>query len=362
MADWIERVKGLWDNIISAQAKTRAHFTVPSNSDHIVNDGNLGETFKAREHYFQIVINEMFLADAREWFVKYDPMTFVLCSYIYNTKTETLPFVVGPAMLKQYEQKIPVGMIFKDTPVSGMHPYQGGSLMLTVILNKLARENNADKLLRIVESVSGAFSPSVLSAGYLKIAGTVLNGVESLLGLDETIPVLGYRIVINPDTGGVLEPAYYALIDVDEDNIEKNKFWIRDRRLYWGEDPPRAKPYRENDFVLFSITQGKARHDERILPFYSLWEKAQDLAARPEPFYWQEAKANFNALKRSLLSSPDLTEPDAKRLMTAYLEGLKGLRNEAIQEGNLAGSEELSEKETEYLNVARDLNSLDNPN
>ena len=356
MPTLLDRVTTVWKKVRAGEAETRAHFAI--SQDHIHNGEPLGAPFKAKQHYFQIVINEMFLSNTREWFVRYDPMTFVASNYIYGTERQTLPFVIGPAMLKQFEQQIPEGMIFENTPVSGLHPYQGGSLTLTVILNRLQRANNADKLLQVVEGLSSAVAPSIAVAAYLPIAGTVVDGVEAILGLDETVPVVGYHITINPDIGDTLEPSYFVLIDKDEVELERDRFWVRDKRLYYGETEETSQPYRDSDFILFSIAQGVVRTDERTLPFYSLWQTTRDLATQPAKHYWDEAKANFNALKRSLIKSPDLTEPDSKRLIDQYLEELKQRREDAILDADLAAGQELPDTEAELRRVTEELNKL----
>ena len=352
----IDRITNIWNSAVSAPAKRRATFAI--DPARVVGSGAAGEPFRDKQHYFQIVINQMYLADEREWFVRYDPLTFVISSYIYDTRQEVVPFVVGPALLKEHAEKAPTGMVFQDTPVSGMHPYQGGSLTMTVILNKLARENNADKLLKVVEKMANTFSPSILSAGYLTMASTLIDGVEAILGLDETTPIIGYRVTINPDTGAVFRPSHFVIIDEDEQEIDKDMFWVVGNRLHYGDDDASAQPYNENDFVLFSITQGTKRTDERTLPFYPMWETARDLAARPEPHYWSEAKSNFNTLKRSVLKSPDLTQPDAARLMAAYFEELKKQREEAALEGDLA-PKEVGGDEKQFMRIAQELDKLD---
>jgi hypothetical protein len=356
MYNFFNRVEALWNGLKAGQAKTRAHFMI--SRDHIENGAQLGSPFEARQQYFQIVINEMFLANQRQWFVNFDPMAFVASSYIYDKQLETLPLVVGPAMLEQFGQQVPLGMIFQNTPASGMHPYQGGSLTLVIILNRLQRQNNADKLLNVVESISGAIDPSTAFSVYLKVAKTVVDGVETLLGLQQTVPVLGYRLTINPDIGQIFEPAYCALIDAADQQIERNKFWVRESRLYYGDQLATAQPYRGNDFVLFSIAQGKERNDERTLPFYPLWETTQDFASRPGENFWQEAKAQFNTLKRELLESPDLTQPDSKRLRDTYFEELKKRRQDTIMEGQLVPTQ-LSDTEAELQHMATELNKLD---
>lgn len=354
MANLLEGIKRLWDHAKAGEAKTRAHFSI--GRDHV--DTELGVAFEKEQHYLQIVINEMFLENSRNFWSDCDPMAFVVSSYIYGTRTETFPFVVGPALLKQYEQDVPLGMIYRDTPVSSLHPYQGGPLTLTVFLNRLERKNNADQLLKVVESISSAVSPSIVPVAYLKMAETVVDGVEAILGLDETKALLGFRVTINPQIKQPLMPSYYALINEDEAKIAQGEFWVKSSRLHYGKDMKSAEPYRENDFILFSINQGEKRTDERTLPFYPTWETARDLAQKPELHYWSEAKANFNTLKRSLVSSPDLTKPDSERLRTFYFGELKKLREEAVAESELKGKE-LPAMEAEMRQMAEELDKLD---
>jgi len=358
MSNFFNIVEAIWDNLKAGEAKTRAHFAI--SRDHVDKGDQLGPRFEAGQHYFQIVINEMFLANQRQWFVNYDPMAFVASSYIYDKQLETLPLVVGPTLLQQFKQEVPLGMIFQNTPASALHPYQGGSLTLVIILNRLQRQNNAEKVLQVVESVSGAVDPTQAFSAYLTIAKTVLDGIETLLGLQQTIPVVGYRISINPVIGQVLEPTYFVLIDEDARLIQQNNFWVRDWRLYSGPDKNTAAPYHDHDFILFSIAQGTKREDERTLPFYPLWESTLDLAARPSEgdFYWKEAKAQFNTLKRELLNSPDLTKPDSKRLRDQYFNELVDQRQETLRDSTLA-PQPLSGAEAELRQMAEELDKLD---
>src|SRR5437762_7181853 len=158
MSDFFNNVQRIWNNLKVEPAKTRTQFAIKR--DHIDKGDKLGPRFEAGKHYFQIIINEMFLANQREWFVNYDPMAFVASSYIYNKQLETLPIVVGPSMLK-HGQEAPLGMIFQNTPASGLHPYQGGPLTLVIIIYKLERMYNYEKMLQVVESISGVINPSI---------------------------------------------------------------------------------------------------------------------------------------------------------------------------------------------------------
>lgn len=358
MSNLFNRVESLWDNLKEGRAKTRAHFVI--DRAHVANGDQLGPRFKQEQHYFQVILNQMFLAHTRLWYKEYDPVAFVNTSYIYDkNQLDSLPVIVGPTMLKGVQQEeVPAGMIFRNTPVTGLHPYQGGPLALMIILNRLERKNNAEKLLQVVESIAGAASPSTSLSLYLTLARTVVSGFETLLGLQQTMPVMGYRITINPDVGQVLEPAYYALIDADAQQVDRNKFWVCDSQLCYGDDITSAQPYHDHDFILFLLAQAPARSDERTLPFYPLWESTSDLAQKtPVNHYWEDAKAQFNALKRLVRGSPDLTRPDKDRLIEDYLGQMDRFHQEAKREGQLAPAQ-ISEEEQEFQRIADKLARL----
>lgn len=348
-----DRIEALWTGAKAAPAKTRAHLDIPA--DRVDGGASLGPDFGAKRHYFRVYVSEMFLAHARDWFVSYDPMAFVATNYLYGREDVTSAFVVGPSMLQGYGQPVPQGTIFRDTPVTGLHPYQGGSVAVTVLLSRVQRRNNAQQLLGTLESVSAALDPSTAFTAYVKLGGAILDGVQSLLGLAETVPVLGYRVTRDPDTQLPLRPGYYAILDADEAEVDADRFSVRDSRLLMDD-----APYRESDFVLFSIRQASSRSDEGRLSFFPLWETAQDLAAQPGPHFWHEAKANFNALKRAMLTSPDLTRPDYDRLREFYLGELVKRRDEVVMESDLdEAADILDDDEASLEGIAQRLEQVE---
>jgi len=72
-------------------------------------------------------------------------MVFVSSELSYDSAEIAVPFVVGPSMIKG--QQTPVGMVFSDTRVAGIHPYRGGRLIVTVILYSVVRnEASSDEV------------------------------------------------------------------------------------------------------------------------------------------------------------------------------------------------------------------------
>src|SRR5262249_23437968 len=151
----------LWNTIsnqiISSPRHTPSAITIPT--DHVDQAASLGGTFLPNQHYFQVRINELFLTNAREWFSTIDPMVFIVSEFLYDRQEQEVPCIVGPGMMQKYAQrleKVPQGMLFRDTRVAGVHPYRGGRLSLTVVLCQTESKNYARELLKVVETASSA--------------------------------------------------------------------------------------------------------------------------------------------------------------------------------------------------------------
>ena len=98
-----------------------------------------------------------------------------------------------------------------------------------------------------------------------KTGGALLEGVEGLLGLEETTYLSGHRI---PMAISPLDPfmsGFSALIAPPGPEGGAS-LRVVERRLY-VEANGNARPYRDSDFVLLSVTGTEARGDENLLRF-----------------------------------------------------------------------------------------------
>jgi hypothetical protein len=240
-----------------------------------------------------------------------------------------------------------------------MHPYQGGSLTLTVIFSQVQRENVAGKVLDVVESFSdivNPIAPTISFSSYIKIARNVMNGVNVLMGLDDTKPIIAFQETINPDIADQkLEPTYLVLIDTPAfGDTEKGMFRVKDGKLFYGSTDENAAPYRTSDFVLLEIAQANKRTDEQTLDFYPQWEQTLSFGEQSaiQNEAWEQAKHNLNALWSTITKSPDLTKPDKERFKQEYLDELKRKRTEGAELADLT----IEQGSLDFLD---DLKSLD---
>src|SRR5574338_1152116 len=113
-ASLLDRCRDLWNRARSAPARPPICLTIPSH--HVQQERPPGGVFEADKHYFQVRVNELFLANGRDWYRNYDPMVVVLSEFQYGRQVEAVPYLVGPALLeKAGVTQLPVGMVFNDT-------------------------------------------------------------------------------------------------------------------------------------------------------------------------------------------------------------------------------------------------------
>lgn len=312
---------------------------------------------EAGKHYFSVRINEVFLSYSRKWAVTYDPMVFTVSEFDYDGKKATVPFVVGATLLKDKMEKLPEGMIFQDTRVAGLHPYNGGPLAFSIVLCRVEQTNYLRKLMEVIEGASSTYTAdfATILTDYLKIAKVVMSGVESLLGLEETEPLVGFRREFDPDAGDDFRAGYYVLFNSDNDGIDENKLWVAGNRLLYGDSLAAAKEFRKEDYVLYSITGTADRSDTKSLPFYQHWKDVSSYATQLtniDDKNWDIIRGKMFALQDALRLSPDLTPQQSASLF-------EGFKNEILEikksKNFLSGGKHGSDKKEAWEQAAMEV-------
>jgi hypothetical protein len=343
-------LSALWDQIhntiINNPRQVPSTVTIPR--DHI--DENLKNEldwdYKRDQHYFQVMINEMFLLNSREWFSQIDPLVYVVSEFVYNGKDEIVPFVVGPGMIKKLgiEDDKKRGILIRNTNASGLRPYRGDGLTLTIVLCQ-SNKNLLRPLLDVIESVSSALDFSPVLSPYTKIANIVMDGLDALFKTDGVAPLVGLRDSFGPNKNIPFRPGYYALIDAP--GIDPKTLWVKERQLHQGDSLNSALPFRKADYVLYSFSspQNNTRDDTTTLPISEMWERVKKEAATPvdDPDY-KNAKILMVNLYQNIILSPDLTEPQADILAEEWKNKMKAIHERAVNIGAMGADEEPSLK------------------
>jgi hypothetical protein len=355
MKTFAEFWKTIAQTLKSSPRQSPSIVTIPRNHIDENQDGSLDVPFKRDQHYFVVMISEMYLANERKWLNAIDPLVYVVSEFTYEGKPQVVPYLVGPAMMKRLgvPDQYADGIMFRNTNVSGVRPYRGGGLTLTIVLCEAKGDNYLRSVLQVVESTASALDFSPALSPYAKVASVVLDGFESLFNSGAVSPLVGLRDSFGPNFQIPFRPGYFALID--QSGVDPQGLWVRDKQLLQGPSLKAAEPYRQADYVLYSIAgpQNNVRDDVDTLPFNDLWTRVRrEAASSVEDPNYKSAKAQMVALYQDIVSSPELTEPQADALAEQYASRMQAVHERAVRLGNL-GDEEVPPEEKARLDSAR---------
>lgn len=311
----------LWSRIKQASTFVPAYFRIPDENTDLPS----GETsqFDERRHYFMISVNEMYLSYKREWHKSFSPMVFSVCNFKYDGKELEIPFAISPGFLQKYKQEVPGGMLFLNTPVVGLFPWRGGNVSLSLILSRIPQADVAEKMIDVIGEISGSLSFAAGIESYTRISRVLLNGINSLMGFQQTQPILGVNNNFGMAAGNPFRPGYHALIH--SENPDKKKFWVKENALYYGNSLESAIPYRDDDYVLFRIGISDKRHDLESLSFYKEYREIFDFLEHQDVITHKEKellRPKILHLAVAIKRSPDLTWEQANQIHDTMIEDI----------------------------------------
>ena len=285
--------------------------------------------------YFSIWLNQVDLADNRQWWSIYDPMIIVEAEVSYGRERVVIPRVIGPDANdgKGGGSQAPnkYGTVLKDTVLIGPYPYRGGKVDVRVRLFSVERKNYARSMLGIVRHLSDSVGAPGEMATFTRTGLALADGVGALLGLEETKYLAGLRFSATATDLNRLNAGFSALIAPPTPPMGVLR--VNKRRLEVKKGN-RFDPYGGSDFVLFSIAGSVARGDENVLPFYRLKDKAMKAVMDGEKS-WGRAKATLLTAYQEMTDSPDLTRLEAGRLFDKYVAELEEERRRLDKVRNL---------------------------
>jgi hypothetical protein len=336
----------IWKKITESPSYRPARINIPLGNIDI--GAKLQMRFAKNENYFVVRINELFLSYSRKWFSTYDPVVFVTTEFIYNAEKFAVPFVVGPALMSNKMDKIPEGMIFQDTAVAGLHPYRGGNFILSIVLGRIRQENYLRKLIGIIEKTAGTYTGgfATVVSSYAKVANVVLDGMDALFNSNDVEPLIGCRKEFMQQALDDFYSGYFVLMNTEEKEIEEDKFFVKGNKLYYGDSLQDAKPFRDVDYVLYSIIAAPRRDDTELLPFHSQFMQLQSYISDIPTTISKEQTDMINAkrykLQDTIRMSADLVRGQVNELINEYDTELK----EMINERHALGGEETQAEDT----------------
>ena len=328
MSPVFDTVSNIWNQLRAGHQALPTVATIPP--DRCRPENTVGYPIPRDQMYFTVRLNEMHLAENREWWTVYDPLVIVVTEFNHAQERIAVPAVIGPNLIRKRAQSDQprYGVVLLDTRVTGPHPYRGGDVDVSVGFYRVQRANHARALLKVVDSLSAAFASAGELQTIAKTGGALLEGVEGLLGLQETTYLAGHRISMASSPFDPFAAGFSALIAPPAPK-DPASLRVEDRRLFIRADGG-ARAYRDSDFVLLSIIGTKERGDENLLPFYPLKIDALNAVLDGEDGV-KRGKANLMAAYQQMRRSPDVTAAEATRLFDAWLQEFDAEKKRAEQ-------------------------------
>jgi len=307
-----------WDRICRSPNLVCSSFPIPENR--IIHSPHHVE-FKAQKAYFEIRICEQFLRDRREYWNEYIPLTVISVECIYNRERRLIPFILGPRILKGIEELVSnEAVCYRNTRAVGPIPYSGDDVDIFIGLFRVKIRDWSPQALALLESISKIFDPSDL-LNYLKIARVLIEGIEFFLGMGVDMEFrLGQRTSFTDpkvhNDSSSFSPGYFVIIH-NEECIEKDKLWVKNSRLYTGDNESELEPYIGQDYVLYQIASFDERTDYATCDFHLQWSEVErQIYDGNDKMAIQE----YQRVIRLIGRSPDLIDKDRKRFRDKYHE------------------------------------------
>jgi hypothetical protein len=276
--------------------------------------GAAGATISRDGMYFTVRVNQMHLAENRHWWALYDPLVVMTVAFNHGNERVATPVAIGPNLIERQNpaDQARHGVVLRNLLVTGPHPYRGGDVDISLAFYRIRRTDHARSLLNVVDKLASSLGGPGEMAVSLRFAGALLDGVEALLGLPGSEYLAGQRIAVATSPLDPLTAQFTALLAPPVPPQEQLQ--VREAQL----ERIGGLPYRDSDFVLWSITGLNDRGDENLLSFYP--QKVEAIAA---VFDGEDgvkrAKAGLLAAYQQMRCSPDVTAAEAGRLFDAWL-------------------------------------------
>jgi hypothetical protein len=270
---------------------------------------------KAGEHYFRLLLVEMFLANDRKWLTDWFPVVHTALSFKFGDQQELLTHVAGEAFLKQLGQQKPGRIIGLNYPLTPLLPFNGGTVELTSALVGVAGGNDVLAGLQILGSFSQLLLVPQLSAA-LAVATPLADGVAKFIGATKNQMLLALHQLWGSASGGanILRAGYFVAIAADTKMIDPQKLFVVDDGLRYGNKIETSTPLTGYDYMLLRLERRDERDDwDSLTSIQKPYERAIEML---EAGNIEQAEAFIRSAKAAAFTSKELTaKVDRRRVI-----------------------------------------------
>ncbi len=268
-------------------------------------------TFDPEECYFQIGIAQVHIRNLSFFLKEFAPLIYSQLSYQLGARRSSTTFVIDP---RQDTSGARGRGILRYQPIISPVPFLNHDIQLRIALLRVQTADFAPAVIRLLSSVASTAMPDFKMAE--RVATLLNNGVNDLLK-DATSFIVGLSETHSP--ASPLAPGY-VLVATDG-AMPADQLLVIDDVLHVGDDCDTAIPYERSDFILYRVDRIESRNDYLVVePIASIYEKAIRMINAGHVDGLNEA---FGELKRAVMTAPEFTLADAKRILVALKSDLQ---------------------------------------
>lgn len=270
--------------------------------------------FRSNEDYVIVRLSSMFLRNSRELWLKLSPLVHATVAMRGLRAPRNESAVIGPAQFGDLAVASADRSVVLNQRLSGPAVWRSGDLDIAAGLFAVPKDQAASALLATLGQLSGLGIPGLKQG--LELASIVKAGVESLIGLSGTRPMLGVKVSLSD--AAAPGPCLLAGIAAPASEVDFETLWVREGLLCKGPSALQLAPVEDHDHILLAVERGLPRQDWRGLPSLTPHETrfAEILRDATAPEADTRARLNqaFVAFDSDLVTEHELSDPDKARI------------------------------------------------
>ena len=320
-------------NLISKNSKGLVYEAIKPNR---VKNAKPALAAKSDEHYFRVMLSQMFLTKDVKWFQAWYPAVHSLVECSFAGDVVAIPNVADSSrLLTQQDGKGHV--IARNFTLVPLMPFKGGEVRMVVGLFAVQGQNTLNNFIGVMSDFAKLLAVPQLSSA-LSVAAPLSKGIQTLFGGTGGMHLGFHDTFVGAGGHNELTNGYMALIHATERKVDpKSLFVVEDElRVGTGLKDGEHAPFQQNDFMLIHVEVRPDRDDFNQLPsiaksFGQAIEAIGDLDD-------EKAETHFRQALVAAMRAPELTKADKRRVV----ELLKADFQEAkagLSFSNLVGDE-----------------------
>jgi len=285
--------------------KDAAHRLAP-----FIPDG--GGPVVAGEHYVRLWLDEMFLANERDWFKSWHPAVHSAITFEFGEQTQVITRIAGASALKDVDDRHLDRVITLTTKLTDLLPFRGGTVRINAALLAMQGTDSVKQLIDVLGEISTKLAVPQLSMA-LDVAKPLAQGVSALVGVTDGEMMLGLDTTISEQD---LRGGSFAVVFATPQEIPPARLTISARQLRFDGHELNGRNY-----MVVRVERVDARGDwDQLSKIREPYQQAVDALTEGE------LPAAQKALKKAIgaaLKSDDLTETDRRRVIDALRKRYK---------------------------------------